>query len=391
MNLANKNVLKEVLEMKNKRNTNVENMKIFQKRNLKDSFDHSKNISFKKQIISDLSNSSSDFSSFFDKKEEKKFEKSLKYNSVSFNKSQKAHSKDLPRDKESFNKRKNLKESQNLEKNSHKNMNLLNLFEKTSYFLPHTRKKEPSPSETHDELMKIKNLDITNTIISIKNSMDYLRNPEKEITSYLNSLHLKQQKSQDKSSDQHAGKIVNQSSKLRNANETSAENRNNKSYLAITPRENESVNQKKATKKNYIDENKPNILKNKTNNINNHVSLAEKLKKEILLINEQDQDKKNYNLRASKKKHENNTSYIKDTKEQRSISLRRTMNGILETLSSDDEISTKKKHLQRKSLNPGYLMDKKPGKNEDNLFNKLKMFEKHDIEKIYKEYKNRKI
>lgn len=397
--------MKEVLELKNKRNF-LENSKPFAKaHNFKDSFDrtsnNSKNISLKKQLVSDLSSSSSDFSGFFERKNDKTQEnpaKHSKYSSNSFIKHNKNNSKDLPRDKESFNKRKSMNIIAENAGFSSKNNNLLSLFEKNCYFLPQSRRKDPSPSETRDELLKIKNLDLTNTIISIKNSMDYLKNPEKELNFYVNSLHLRRKsrenhESHDKSreKDKKPGKIVNQAAKLKPSHDTSAETQgNNRSCLDFF--ENPLQKRKKSAKKLYIDEKKPAALRNDHGKPAN--SLVEKLKKEILLINEQEFGKKTYVLRENGGNHEkikeksNEKARGDSKKEQRSVSLRRTMNCLLETLSSEDEENSRvyKKHAQRKSLNPGSFVG-----NAKEMADKTRNFEKKDIEKIYKEFKSKKI
>lgn len=400
MRKANKNLLKDVLELKNKRNF-LENFA--KARNFKDSFERSKNISLKKQLISDFSSSSSDFSGFFERKVEKSREKREKpaKNSISFIKPNKNNSKDLPRDKESFNKRKSMNIIAESAGFSSKNTNLLNLFEKNCYFLPQNRKKDASPNETRDELLKIKNLDLTNTIISIKNSMDFLKNPEKELNSYVNSLHLRKKSRENRENQENLeksrekekkpGKIVNQAAKLKPTCENSAETQGN-SVSCLDFFENPLKTRKKSGKKLYIDEKKPAFQGNERAKPGN--SLAEKLKKEILLINEQDFGKKTYVLREKAGNPEKIAGNLKEKeivdpkKEQRSVSLRRTMNCLLETLSSEDEENSRlyKKHAQRKSLNPGSF-----GGNVKEMGEKLRNFEKRDIEKIYKEFKSRKI
>ena len=237
---------------------------------------------------------------------------------------------------------------------------------------------------------KIRNLDITNSIISLKNSSDYLKNATSQENPY-NTQTLRQ-KWLEKVTEK-AGKIVNQAKKLRNSNEideVSMSNitmnpNTNKSIL--TPRDPTDLPKKKPLNNNknhnnYIDENKPNALKHKPNDNTSSISLAEKLKKEILLINKRESNKKTYNLN----KNEENRSF---NKEGRSISVRRTMNCLLDTLSSEEDErninnnSFYKKHCQRKSLYPGFPVEGRG--------NGVKTFEKKNIEKIYKEYKSRKI
>ncbi len=400
MKKANKNLLKEVLELKNKRNT-IENLKINLKKKLKDSFEKSllnptHEISFKKQLISDISSSSSDFSAFFEKRKEKcdifNEKPAISWKNMNKGRNSFENAKDLPRDKESFNKRKSLKEINKDQYLSNKNTNLLALFEKNaeknSYYLPNSKRKGDNLKESSEDLNKLRNLELNNTIICLKNSsVNHQENPNFHVNNI--KLQKKWRETQDKSIEK-VGKIVNQAKKLRNTNEFDKsfyeENGNHSQY---TPREFDfyDKNTKKNINKtsNFIDEMKPNILRKKPNS---NVSLAEKLKKEILLMNQQDFGEKTYNLhgfnnnlKKNGRKTEENCIYIG-------------------TLSSeeDEEKSFHKKHLQRKSLNHGYLetnaMNLKG--NLSNNCNKhsnntVKTFEKKDIEKIYREYKSRKI
>ena len=360
------------------------------KKNLKDSFESSllnpkREISFKKSYIS---SSSSDFSSFFEKREEKiekneifpekrpisskTDDKIAQFSSaLSLHKARNSfeNTKDLPRDKESFNKRKSLKEINKGQYLSSKNTNLLALFEKNSYYLPQSKRRDEKLKEASEDFLKKS------------------ENLHENMNSYTNNINLqrKWRETQEKSMEK-VGKIVNQAKKLRNTYEFYEENVNHSQF---TPREEDfyEKNKKKNINKtsNFIDEIQP-LRKKPSSN----ASLAEKLKKEILLMNEQDFVKKTYNLHGF-----NNNS--KNGKDNRKTEENWSFVGTLSS-EEDEEKSFHKKHLQRKSLNPGYLENnsKNLTGNMNNNCNKhsnntMKTFEKKDIEKIYKEYKSRKI
>lgn len=265
------------------------------------------------------------------------------------------NSHDLPRDKESFNKRKEAKRPET-PKTRKPPSNLLTLFEKTLYYLPQTgktpfKKSFNAVKDTPEDLKRLlKGTSFEKEGVSSSNNM---------------ILQRKWRESQEKSLEQ-AGKIVNQTSKLKGNQDKSEEMPQNRSYIDLFDKkqgkyieDNEFLTRKQ--KNNYIDEKKPNKGAS--------LSLADKLKKEILLINEQKPNKPIYQT-------------ISFVKEQRSISVRRNINEEKSCLSEEEEEEENKgfkKHLQRKSLYPGGFLE-----------NKTKGFEKKDIEKIYKEYKSRK-
>jgi len=388
--------LKEVLELKNHR-TNLETFKQnFTKNSFRDSFDQPPTLqkpikSKKKHIISDPSDSSSSFSENFSYLCEKNA-KANKFHSIthiSSIKPAKNPSHDLPRDKESFNKRKSMNEMKknpsDERKLKHSNENNENI----QYYFGQNRRKTDNKGRLEVFLKE----DLKNTIISLKNSIEMSRNQENM------TLKQKWKEAQEKSLEK-AGKIVNQAKKLK----TTAE-------ISQFIEENGEKNKKKMN--NYIDEIKPGLLRKKPNNSfissgsvsfnnntnaglginnNNHKSLAEKLKKEILSMNEIE-NTACYNLTSNnnnnKKKEFINNQNNNDSKEKRSVSMRRTLNCLLETMSSEEE-ENKAHHLQRKSLNPAGSLEKKEGNNVC-AKNTNKNFERKDIEKIYKEYKSRKI
>lgn len=342
----------------------------------------------KKKHVSDLSESSSSFSDYQCDKKSNKFHSITHISSI---KPAKNITPDLPRDKESFNKRKNLNEVRKApssiedRNNNPKDANAM-------YYFGQNRRKTDLTKNRLEIFLKE---DLKNTIISLKNSIEIARTGENT------TLKQKWREAQEKSLER-AGKIINQSNKLKPSypelsqlmdenNERSKPKINNfiaddskpASLLRKKPN-NSFVSSGSASFNNNSNQNN----QNQTNN-NNQKLLAEKLKKEILAINEPDANTSSYILAAHNRKPIENRSFMttnpanvkskKETvKEKRSVSMRRTLNSLLETLSSEDE-EEKKGHLQRKSLNPG-IGELPVHKNE-----------RKDIEKIYKEYKSRKI
>ena len=368
------------MELKNHR-ANLDTFKQnLAKSTLRDSFDQkNQERKKKKRIISDLSDDSSSFSDNFSYPNEKNGQKTGKFHSITHISSIKPASHDLPRDKESFNKRKSTVKPDSKDPSS----------ENAIYYFGQPRRKTDNKGRLEFFLKE----DLKNTIISLKNSIEMTRNQENM------TLKQKWKEAQEKSLER-AGKIVNQAKKLK----TTAE-------LSQFIEENLDKNKGKRQINNFIDEVKPGLLRKKPNNSfvssgsasfnansngnNNHKSLAEKLKKEILSMNELE-NTASYKLTtvSKKKEKEENKSFIttnhntirNDSKEKRSISVRRTLNCLLETMSSEEEEN--KGHMQRKSLNPGSLEIKEGSLNKNG---NCRSFERKDIEKIYKEYKSRKI